>query len=135
MAIRMARLIGQDLEACSGKASFTVCMLGMALITVRLAVYILWMVSLSWLLGITRDESPNRQSRRMRETHHLAAGTSNPRGAFYSPTPVKVQFGVENVARALLPVFDRDGQECPSYGKAAFLDTSHLYRGGFTHPT
>ena len=32
-------------------------------------------------------------------------------------TPVKVQFGVENVGRALLPVFDRDGQECPSYGQ------------------
>ena len=24
---------------------------------------------------------------------------------------------MENVGRVLLPVFDRDGQECPSYGK------------------
>ena len=32
-------------------------------------------------------------------------------------TPVKVQFSVENVGGALLPVFDRDGQKCPSYGK------------------
>ena len=43
-------------------------------------------------------------------------------GSGHDRTPVKVRFGVENVGRALLPVFGRDGQECPSYGKGGGHD-------------
>jgi hypothetical protein len=35
----------------------------------------------------------------------------------YIAHPCKGAICVEDVGRALLPVFDRDGQECPSYGK------------------
>ena len=35
----------------------------------------------------------------------------------------------ENVRRALLPVFDRDGQECPSYGKGLHFSTLRTFTG------